>query len=181
MDRNTACVHRCKRRKKKKISRDPTNATRCFMPRARDPATLDATALFPFADGSSPPLPLLPFLVAARCRTWHDTRPEINIISREPARSFQSSCTQRGCRSVLASLLPCLARFRSNSGRLEGWWKMEEVEQGGFFSLCLFASPLLLKLQIFLFDQSGRNSLILLEKLIVKRHLFKNVFHRFLY
>lgn len=137
MDRNTACVHRCKRRKKKKISRDPTNATRCFMPRARDPATLDATALFPFADGSSPPLPLLPFLVAARCRTWHDTRPEINIISREPARSFQSSCTQRGCRSVLASLLPCLARFRSNSGRLEGWWKMEEVEQGGFFSLSL--------------------------------------------
>lgn len=39
----------------KKIFRDPTNATRCFMPRARDPATLDATALFPFADGSSPP------------------------------------------------------------------------------------------------------------------------------
>lgn len=146
MDRNTTCVHRCKRRKEK-ISRDPTNATRCFMPRARDPATLDATALFPFADGSSPPS--LPFLVAVRCRTWHDTRPEINIISREPARSFQSSCTQRGCRSVLVSLLPCLARFRStprdwkDGGRWRKWNRIP----------FLFAFPLLLKLQIFLFNQ----------------------------
>lgn len=78
MDRNTTCVHRCKRRKEK-ISRDPTNATRCFMPRARDPATLDATALFPFADGSSPPS--LPFLVAVRCTT-RDRRLILSRVNR---------------------------------------------------------------------------------------------------
>lgn len=59
------------------------------------------------------------------------------------------------------------------------WRKWNRVDFSP--SLSLFASPLLLKLQIFLFDQSGRNSLILLEKLIVKRHLFKNVFHWFFY
>lgn len=179
MDRNTACVHRCKRRKKKKISRDPTNATRCFMPRARDPATLDATALFPFADGSSPPpfpSSLSSWLHAAGRGTTRDRRLILSRVNRRdrfrvPAR-----------REAAARYWPRFFHVLHASVQTPGDWKVggrwRKWNRVDFSpSLSLFASPLLLKLQIFLFDQSGRNSLILLEKLIVKRHLFKNVFH----
>lgn len=67
-------------------------ATRCFMPRTRDPATLKPSTIFRCRQDSSLSLsfsacrPRAPQYVVGRCRvagrSRHDTRPEINIISR---------------------------------------------------------------------------------------------------
>lgn len=58
------------------------------------------------------------------------------------------------------------------------WRKWNRVDFSPSLSLCFSSSFEITNIFVRLRE---RNSLILLEKLIVKRHLFKNVFHRFLY